>query len=61
MDQLCGEGFGELDLRQVIARARAAMLASCKQPDDDFLAWLWGLTGETPPPEEQAERPPAEE
>jgi len=58
MDQLCGVNFEELSLRQVIANARARLLERCEPLDADFVEWLWGLTGETPPAARPKRHPP---
>ncbi|HEX6184187.1 MAG TPA: patatin-like phospholipase family protein [Pyrinomonadaceae bacterium] len=46
MDQLCGQGFGQLEIKDVIRRARDEMLKHCGGLDPDFLAWLGNLAGD---------------
>ncbi|HEX8560256.1 MAG TPA: patatin-like phospholipase family protein, partial [Pyrinomonadaceae bacterium] len=50
IDRLCGEGFGRLDLKQVVARARDEMLRHCAaqkmDPGQSFINWLARLAGE---------------
>ncbi len=49
MDEMCGPGFEELDLKQVVGRAFARLHAVCaangKDLDAKFAEWLSGLSG----------------
>ena len=46
MDRLCGQGFGQLEIRDVVRRARDEMLKHCKDLDPPFTRWLDRLAGD---------------